>query len=98
VHVAERAAKHVFVSGRVQGVGYRAWLAGTARASGLVGWVRNRSDGRVEAVLVGRQAAVEALIAAARRGPPAAAVTTVEVFEPAIDVSAHAGFAILETR
>lgn len=67
------------ISGRVQGVGYRAWLAGEARRLSLDGWVRNRSDGRVEAVLSGPEEVVAALLDACRRGPPAARVTDVAV-------------------
>jgi acylphosphatase len=96
--LADEAARHVFVSGRVQGVGYRAWLADAARAAGLRGVVRNRRDGRVEAVLVGPPAVVETVIAAARRGPPAAAVTHVEISEPTVEVAALSAFVILETR
>lgn len=91
-------ARHLFVSGRVQGVGYRAWLAEAARAAGLYGWVRNRRDGRVEALLIGPPEAVETVIAAARRGPPAAAVTSVEVIGAALEVSARGAFVVLETR
>jgi acylphosphatase len=96
--LADEAARHVFVSGRVQGVGYRAWLADAARAAGLRGFVRNRRDGRVEAVLIGPPAVVEAVIAAARRGPPAAAVSHVEIGEATIEVSAPSVFVVLETR
>jgi len=70
------------ISGRVQGVGFRYALADEARARNLCGWVRNRRDGSVEAVIAGVEADVEALVAWARRGPPAAQVTAVAV-EPA---------------
>lgn len=69
---------HVRIAGRVQGVGYRDALRAEALAKGVTGWVRNRRDGTVEAVLQGDRAAVEALIAWARRGPPAARVASVE--------------------
>jgi acylphosphatase len=95
--LAGEATKHVFVSGRVQGVGYRAWLADAARAAGLRGWVRNRRDGRVEAVLAGPPDVVETVIAAARRGPSSAAVTEVEILEAA-ESPAGGAFVILETR
>ena len=65
-------------AGRVQGVGYRDALRDAAVAHGLSGWVRNRRDGSVEALLQGGEAAVEAVIAWARRGPPAARVAKVE--------------------
>jgi len=65
------------IEGRVQGVGYRAWLEGEALASGLRGWVRNRRDGSVEALLIGADAAIEAVTSACARGPRLAAVTNV---------------------
>jgi acylphosphatase len=78
-----RIALRVTISGRVQGVGFRYALADEARARSLGGWVRNRRDGTVEALLAGPQAEVEAVIEWARHGPPAARVSSVEV-EPAI--------------
>ena len=66
------------IAGRVQGVGYRDAMRAEALARGVSGWVRNRRDGTVEAVVQGDRAAVEALVAWARRGPPAARVTGVE--------------------
>ncbi|RDJ23154.1 acylphosphatase [Bosea caraganae] len=65
---------HLIISGRVQGVGYRQWLCGRALAAGVTGWVRNRADGTVEAVLCGPAESVEALVAAAMAGPPGARV------------------------
>jgi len=70
------------IRGRVQGVGFRYALADEARVRRLAGWVRNRRDGTVEALVVGPDTEVEALIAWARRGPPSARVTDVSV-EPA---------------
>ena len=75
-------ARRLTISGQVQGVGFRYALADEARARNLRGWVRNRRDGSVEAVVAGPQGDVEAVIAWARRGPPAARVTRVAV-EPA---------------
>lgn len=69
---------HLVISGRVQGVGYRAWLVARAEAGGLSGWVRNRSDGTVEAFLAGNDHAIVAILSDARRGPAAAQVTAVE--------------------
>lgn len=69
---------HLLIEGRVQGVGYRQWFAGEARSLGLSGWVRNRSDGRVEAVVSGPVDLVERLIAAAQRGPRFASVSRIE--------------------
>jgi len=72
------ALRRVIVRGRVQGVGFRAWLAQTAAARGLAGWVRNRRDGAVEALLVGPSDAVTAMIESCRQGPLFAGVTAVE--------------------
>ena len=66
--------RHLRISGRVQGVGFRYSLHAEATARGLAGWVRNRRDGSVEALLQGDADAVAAVIAWARRGPPAARV------------------------
>lgn len=71
-------ARRVLIAGLVQGVGYRDWLVRTAREHQLSGWVRNRGDGRVEAVLAGEEPAVEAVLILARRGPPLARVAEIE--------------------
>ena len=68
---------HVSVAGRVQGVGFRDSLRAQALRLGVRGWVRNRRDGSVEAVFQGEAAAVDALLAWTRRGPPAARVDAV---------------------
>jgi len=78
------------IEGRVQGVFFRAWTVREAEARQLTGWVRNRGDGSVEALFCGEAAAVEAMIAACRVGPPKARVTGVAT-EPA-DVPEAAGF------
>ncbi len=78
---AVEAAVRLVIRGRVQGVWFRAWTMRTARGLGLDGWVRNRADGTVEVVAAGAPAALEALIAACRQGPPAARVETVERHE-----------------
>lgn len=67
------------VSGRVQGVGYRAWTSGRATALGLRGWVRNRRDGSVEAVFIGEEKTVAAMVEECRKGPRAARVEDVTV-------------------
>ena len=74
-------AVRLFVSGRVQGVGFRYFVAGEARALGLAGFVRNLRDGRVDAEVSGSAARIEALIAACRRGPPGSRVDRVEIVE-----------------
>lgn len=66
------------ITGTVQGVGYRWWFEGQARRYGLDGWVRNRRDGSVEALISGPAAAVEAVIRRAHDGPPAARVRAVQ--------------------
>ncbi len=90
------AAFHLLIEGRVQGVGYRAALADTAQSLGLGGWVRNRRDGRVEAQIHGPADRCDALIAWARRGPPAAQVTRVHA-EPIAAAPSCAGFEIRAT-
>lgn len=71
------AALHLLIEGRVQGVGFRHAMCRQAAALGLEGWVRNRADGSVEAVVVGPPDQVDLLHAWVRRGPPGAHVTTV---------------------
>jgi acylphosphatase len=72
-------AKHLRISGRVQGVGFRDAMCREADRLGVSGWVRNRHDGTVEAVVDGAPDAIETIIAWARRGPPAARVSDVSV-------------------
>jgi acylphosphatase len=71
-------AKRMIVRGLVQGVGYRAWMVRQAHKLGLDGWVRNRSDGSVEALVAGETAAVEELLRLCRRGPKLAEVLSIE--------------------
>ena len=71
--------RHVIVHGRVQGVGFRAFVEKAANEHDLEGWVRNRRDGSVEAVLAGRPDVVETVIAALRIGPRAARVEAADV-------------------
>ena len=73
--------RHLRVSGRVQGVGYRYQMERKARDLGVAGWVRNRFDGTVEAMVQGTPEAVDAIIAWARQGPRSALVTDVKVSE-----------------
>jgi acylphosphatase len=76
--VAEARA-HVFVSGQVQGVFFRAETSRLARSRGVAGWVRNLPDGRVEAVFEGPKWVVESMLDWVRTGPRGAAVTSVDV-------------------
>ncbi|MGH7090481.1 MAG: acylphosphatase [Stellaceae bacterium] len=77
-------ATRIVVSGRVQGVGYRLWTVREAERKRVRGWVRNRRDGTVEALLIGNEEAVEALIATCREGPRLAEVREI-AREPASD-------------
>ena len=81
--MADAVTIRVIVRGRVQGVWYRGWTVDEAMRRGLDGWVRNRADGAVEALFSGPGEAVEAMIAACRRGPPAARVERIEQFSAA---------------
>jgi acylphosphatase len=78
---------HLRITGRVQGVGYRAWAIETAARLGLRGWVRNRGDGSVEALVIGADDPVAAMIEACRAGPFTARITGVAVSEAADDGS-----------
>ncbi len=75
----EKARAHVLVKGRVQGVLFRAATRDEARLRGVRGWVRNRSDGSVEAIFEGERKKVEEMIEFCHYGPPAARVSSVEV-------------------
>jgi len=77
--MAEMAQVHVLISGRVQGVFFRASTRDEALARGLAGWVRNRADGRVEAVFEGDRRVVENMLAWCKKGPPYAYVDQVEI-------------------
>jgi len=90
-----RITVRVFVSGRVQGVSFRAIMMEMAVRHRVDGWVRNRADGSVEALLQGEQESVEALVEWARIGPPRASVSSVT--EQKLTGHPHeAGFRILE--
>jgi acylphosphatase len=92
--------RHVLIRGRVQGVGYRAFVEYTALDHGLEGWVRNRRDGAVEAVFAGPAAAVTAMVEACRRGPLGAHVDAIEEHAGTPEdlvLRGTAGFAVLRT-
>lgn len=80
------------ISGKVQQVYYRAWFVDQARALGLDGWVRNRADGTVEALVQGPAERVDAIVAKARQGSPASRVTEVIVSEDPPPHPAMQGF------
>jgi acylphosphatase len=73
----EPQTRHVLISGRVQGVGFRYWVQQEALRRGLQGFVRNRRDGAVEAAFSGPADAVATMLEACREGPPGSAVTSI---------------------
>ena len=75
----DMARAEVVIGGRVQGVWFRGTASETARSLGLTGWVRNRWDGKVEAVFEGPRGEVQRMVAWCHRGPPGAHVESVEV-------------------
>lgn len=79
--------KHIFLSGRVQGVGFRHFTKTKARSLGIKGWVRNLPDGRVEAVLEGDEKLVDQLIEKCKKGPRSAYVQSIDVEEEKSDES-----------
>jgi acylphosphatase len=77
--MSDRTRAHVFVSGKVQGVFYRATTRDTARETGVDGWVKNLADGRVEAVFEGPESSVESMVEWCHEGSPQARVEDVAV-------------------
>lgn len=75
------AIRRIVVRGRVQGVGFRAFVEHEATRRGLGGWVRNRCDGTVEAMFAGSAAAVDAMLEACRKGPPGSRVEGIDAQE-----------------
>ena len=75
--------RYVLIRGRVQGVGFRAWTEVTALERGLQGWVRNRRDGAVEALFIGVEGDVTAMIEDCHSGPPGARVDFIDQREAA---------------
>ncbi len=83
-------AKRLIIAGQVQGIGYRDWMVTKALKLGLSGWVRNRRDGTVEALIAGDVASVEELSRLCRRGPSLALVSSIS--EDLADPPAEPGF------
>jgi len=77
--MVNRAAAHLFVSGEVQGVGFRNFAEAHATALGLVGYARNLSDGRVEIQVEGEKDKIESFLQKVRQGPPRSNVTSVDI-------------------
>ena len=90
---AETICRRLVISGRVQGVAYRVSMVNAAMRLGVRGWVRNRSNGDVEATVQGTPEAVEAIIEWARRGPSLAVVDNVQVEDAPVE-----NFSRFETR
>jgi acylphosphatase len=87
-----RHLSHLVIRGRVQGVSFRAWAARHAESRGVDGWIRNREDGGVEAILAGRPDDVQWIVEAFRSGPAGALVT--DVIELATTEDPGSGFHI----
>ena len=86
------------ISGRVQGVGFRAFVADEAERRGLSGWVRNRRDGSVEALLAGEEAIVDEMVEICRRGPHGSRVENLGIEAASeSDLTRPSGFEILRT-
>jgi acylphosphatase len=99
-HAFAETASHLSIQGHVQHVHYRLWARQNAIELGLRGWVRNLRDGSVEAVLIGSDKAIAAMITASRQGPQSASVTTISQ-RPATQVErdkALGSFLILKTE
>ena len=86
----------VRIEGRVQGVFFRDWMQGEARAFGLTGWVRNRRDGSVEAAISGDPALIDDMLTRCRQGPPAARVGNLAILSE--DDETFAAFEIRPTE
>lgn len=77
--------KHLYISGRVQGVGFRHFIKTEAKKIGLKGWVKNMTDGRVEMVIAGRKQDVKKMLKLAEQGPRWANVEHIEIFNEEYD-------------
>ena len=71
--------KHIVITGRVQGVGFRYWLYKTAVRNNINGWVKNKISGEVEALLIGNDLDIDNLIKLCKKGPPSSKVAKIEV-------------------
>jgi acylphosphatase len=91
----EKRTVRVRITGRVQGVSYRAWTEHTAKVMRLSGWVRNRRDGSVDALFSGGAVEVEAMLDKCRKGPFGAVVEKLTIVEEGGCAEALTGFAIL---
>lgn len=94
--MTNRLCVHATIHGHVQGVSYRSWTEKHAIQRGLTGWVRNRTDGTVEALFCGAETAVEEMMLACERGPLRAKVTRVERKMP--DIPPPTDFKVLATE
>jgi acylphosphatase len=92
-----RRAVRLRIEGRVQGVGFRAFVERQALARGLDGWVRNRRDGGVEAVASGPASEIDGLIARCREGPAASSVAMVKVIDENEGPEPSSGFSVQPT-
>ena len=95
--MSETITRHLSVRGRVQGVGYRNYLEYKALQLGVSGWVRNRTDGSVEATVQGSETAVAAIIECAQRGPRASQVSGVSVSDATAAEDFRGRFEIRQT-
>ncbi len=98
--MSETVIRRVVVRGRVQGVGFRAFVEDEAHRLRLQGWVRNRRDASVEAVFAGSPATIDEMIRVCRMGPPAARVDALDVREATAEELAlrrNSGFDVLPT-
>ena len=95
---AEKQAKRFFVSGRVQGVGYRYFAMDTAEQIGVTGYTKNLADGRVEVYAIGTSAQLRDLARELRRGPALAAVSDVDEVEAEVLSAFSSGFSVTFDR
>lgn len=89
------AAKHLLISGKVQGVGYRRFAENRALKHALRGWVRNLIDGRVECIIAGEATRIEQFITELRQGPALAKVEVIE--ENDVELELNQGFQVKES-